>query len=164
MDFVAAVVADEQPLEVVQPSEGALDDPAVTTKSGAVPGLSPRDLGRDAPRAQLPPLRPVVVGAVGADFVGSPARSADAAPDRRHPIDERDQLGDVVAVAAREPPGKRDPGRIDQEVVLRAVSGSINRARACFGAPLAECGSSCQVRWWAAPGGWSGGCCARVQP
>ena len=77
MDLGAAVVADEQPLELMQPSEGALDDPAVTTKSGAVPGLSPRDLGRDAPRAQLPPLRPVVVGAVGRRGPGP------AAPDRR---------------------------------------------------------------------------------
>jgi hypothetical protein len=28
MDLVAAVVADVEPLEVVQPGEGALDDPA----------------------------------------------------------------------------------------------------------------------------------------
>ncbi len=29
VDLGAAVVADEQPFEVVQPGEGALDDPAV---------------------------------------------------------------------------------------------------------------------------------------
>ena len=32
VDLGAAVVADKQPFELVQPSEGALDDPAVTTK------------------------------------------------------------------------------------------------------------------------------------
>lgn len=51
MDFVAAVVADEQPLEVVQPGEGALDDPASSTEAGAVLGLAASDLWRDAASA-----------------------------------------------------------------------------------------------------------------
>jgi hypothetical protein len=48
-------------------------------------------------------------------------------------------LRDVVAVAARDRPGERDPRRVDQEVVLAAVSGSINRARARRGAPFFAC-------------------------
>ena len=60
----------------------------------------------------------MVVAAVGAHPVGPSARAADAAAYRRHRIDERDQLGDIVAVAARDRPGERDSGRIDQEVVL----------------------------------------------
>jgi hypothetical protein len=44
-----------------------------------------------------------------------------------------------VAVAARERPGERDPAALDQEVVLGAQSGSINRARARRGAPLFAC-------------------------
>lgn len=51
MDLVAAVVADEQPLEVVQPSEGALDDPTGTAEPGAVLGLAACDLGADAAAA-----------------------------------------------------------------------------------------------------------------
>jgi hypothetical protein len=35
MDLVAAVVADEEPLEVVQPGVGALDDPAVLPMSNS---------------------------------------------------------------------------------------------------------------------------------
>ena len=50
----------------------------------------------------------VVVGAVGGQSVGPPAGPADVAADRRHRVDERDQLGDVVAVAAGEVPGERD--------------------------------------------------------
>lgn len=49
MDFVAAVVADEQPLEVVQPGEGALDDPAGAAEAGAVLGLAASDLRCDPP-------------------------------------------------------------------------------------------------------------------
>jgi hypothetical protein len=36
VDVVTAVGADKQSAAVVQPSEGALDDPAVTTEPGAV--------------------------------------------------------------------------------------------------------------------------------
>ena len=40
----AAVVADEQSFELVQPGEGALDDPAVAAEPGAVLGLAAGDL------------------------------------------------------------------------------------------------------------------------
>jgi hypothetical protein len=39
VDLVTAVVADEQPLVVVEPSERALDDPAGATEAGAVLGM-----------------------------------------------------------------------------------------------------------------------------
>jgi len=139
MDVGAAVVADEQSFELVQPGEGAFDHPAVAPDAGAVFGLAAGDFGGDAALAELATLRPVVVGAVGCDPVWPPTRPTDPAADRRDAIDERDQLGDVVAVAARERPGERDPRRIDEEVVLGAVSGSINRARARRGAPFFAC-------------------------
>jgi hypothetical protein len=42
----------------------------------------------------------------------------------------------MVAIAAGDRPGERDPGRVYEEVMLGAVSGSINWARARRGAPL----------------------------
>jgi hypothetical protein len=77
----AAVVTNKQPLEVVQPGEGALDDPASAPEAGAVLGLA--------------------------------AGAANAAAHRRDPLKKRDQLGDVVAITARECPSERDPGRVD---------------------------------------------------
>ena len=139
MDVGAAVVADEQSFELVQPGEGALDDPAVAPDAGAVVGLATGDLGGDPALAELAPLRLVVVGAVGGDPVWPSTRPTDPAAYRRDAIDERDQLGDVVAVAARERPGERDPGRVDEEVVLGAVSGPVNRTRARRGAPFFAC-------------------------
>src|SRR5207247_5835780 len=47
-----------------------------------------------------------------------------------------DQLGDVVAVAAREREGERKPRAIDEEVVLGARAASVHRARARLGAPF----------------------------
>jgi hypothetical protein len=123
----------------VEPGEGALDDPAVAAESRAVLGLAAGDLWFDAALPELATVAVVVVAAVGGDAVGPSPPPADLAAHRRDAIDERDQLGDVVAVAARERPGERDAGRVDQEVVLRPVSGSINRARARLGAPFFAC-------------------------
>jgi hypothetical protein len=139
VDLVAAVVADEQSFEFVQPGEGALDDPAGAAEAGAVFGPAAGDLRCDPAFAQFLAVGGVVVAAVGGHALGAPAWPADAAAHRRDRVDERDQLGDVVAVAARDRPGERDPGRVDQEVVLGAVSGSVNRARARRGAPFFAC-------------------------
>ncbi len=139
MDVGAAVVADEESFELVEPGEGAFDDPAVAAEAGSVFGLAACDLGSDATLAELAAPSVVVVAAVGADTIGSAARPADFAAYRRHKVDERDQLGAVVAVAARERPGERDPRGVDEEMMLGAVSGSVNRARARFGAPFFAC-------------------------
>jgi hypothetical protein len=139
VDLGAAVVADEQPFELVEPGEGALDDPAVTAEAGAVSGLAAGDLGSDPAGSDETAVLVVVVAAVGADDLGAAAGAADQAADWWHPVDQRDQLGDVVAVAAGERPRERNPARVDQEVVLGAVSGSINRARARRGAPFFAC-------------------------
>ena len=84
-------------------------------------------------------MRVVVVAAIGDDGPRATARPADEAAHRRHFVEQRDQLRDVVAVAARERPGERDPARVYQEMVLGAGSGSINRARARLGAPFFAC-------------------------
>ncbi len=48
MDVAAAVVADEEPLELMQPGEGAFDDPAVPAKAGTVLDVTAGDLGCDS--------------------------------------------------------------------------------------------------------------------
>lgn len=139
MDLGAAVVADEQPFEVVQPGEGALDDPADTAEAGAVFGPAAGDLGADAAPVQLATVLVVVVAAISGDARRAPTRPADQAAHRRHALDKRDQLGDVVAIATGDRPGERDPGGVYEKVMLGAVSGSINRARARRGAPFFAC-------------------------
>jgi hypothetical protein len=139
VDLGSAVVAEEQSLEVVQPGEGPLDDPTYAAESGAVLGLASSDLWCDPPGSELAAVLVVVVAAVGGDALGPLSWPADLATHGWHTVDERDQLGDVVAVAAGERPGERKPGGLDQEMVLGAVSGSINRARARLGAPFFAC-------------------------
>jgi hypothetical protein len=113
VDLVAAVVADEQSLELVQPGEGALDDPAGAAEAGAVFGLAAGYLRCDPAFAELVAVRGVVVASVCGQSLGPPSRPADTSANRRHPIDERDQLCDVVAVTAGDRPGERDPVRVD---------------------------------------------------
>ena len=120
MDLRAAAVTDEQPLELVEPGEGALDDPAGAAETRAVLALASCDLRRDPAPAELAPLRPVVVGAVGGDPVRTATRPADLAPHRRHALEERKQLGYVIAVAAGERPGEWDPARVYEKVMLGA--------------------------------------------
>ena len=139
MDLVAAVVADQQSLEVVQPSEGAFDDPAAAAETGAMFGLAAGDVGADAAPTQFAPVLVVVVATVGDHALGSLARSADLAAHLRHPLDERDELGDVVAVAAGNRPGEWDTGAVYEKVMLGTGSGSINRARPRRGAPFFAC-------------------------
>jgi hypothetical protein len=90
VDVVAAVVADEESFELVEPGEGALDDPAVATEAGAVLGLAASDLWGDAEGAELAPVLVVVVAAVSGDAVGTAPRPADLAADGRYALDERD--------------------------------------------------------------------------
>jgi hypothetical protein len=120
VDVAAAVVADEQPFELVEPGEGAFDDPAVAAEPGAVFGLATGDLGCDAAPAKLAAAAVVVVTAIGGDALGSSSRTADLAAHGWHPVDERDQLGAVVAVAAGERPGEREPRRVYEKVMLGA--------------------------------------------
>ena len=121
---------------MVEPCEGALNHPAVAAEAGAVWCLAASDLGFDPALAEQTPVLVVVVATVGSDAVGPTPWPADLSAHGRHLVDQRDQLGHVVAVAAGDAPGERQSAAVYQEVVFGAVSGSINRARARFGAPF----------------------------
>ena len=136
MDLCAAVVADEESAALVQPGEGAFYDPALAAETRAVLGLPTRDDGLDATRPELTPSAPVVVATVGDQSSGASTGPADATADRWDGVEEREQLGDVMAVAAREAPGQGQATAVGQEVMLGARTASVDRARARFGAPF----------------------------
>jgi hypothetical protein len=139
VDVGAAVVTDEQPFELVQPGEGALDDPAVATEARAVLMLAASDERCDPALAELTAVDRLVVAAVGDQLLRPSPRSPGDTSDRRHRVDQWDQLGAVVAIASGECERERCPFPIDEEVVLGAASSSVHRARARFGAPFFAC-------------------------
>jgi hypothetical protein len=139
VDVVAAVGADEQAAVVVEPGEGALDDPAVAAEPGAVLGLAAGDDWFDAALPDEAAVLVVVVAAVGDQRSRSAARPTDTAADGRDAVEQLGQLGDVVAVAAGQRPGERDPAGVYEKMVLAASPATIDGAGTRFRAPFFAC-------------------------
>jgi hypothetical protein len=112
VDVVAAVGADQEAAAVVEPGEGPFDDPAVAAEPGAVLGLAAGDDRPHAPSPDEPPVLVVVVAAVSDQSPRSAAWAADPAADGRYPVEELEQLRDVVTVATGERPGERDTAAV----------------------------------------------------
>ena len=123
----------------MQPSEGALDDPALTPEAGAVFGLTSRDHRLDSSLPDEPAVLVVVVAAVSDQRARSTARPPDPSPHGRHAVEQLNQLRDVVAVAAGERPGQRDAAAVYEEVMLAPSPAAINGARTRFRAPFFAC-------------------------
>jgi hypothetical protein len=141
----AALPAQAQAPELVQPREGALDDPAQLAQARAVLAGAPGDDGLDAASPERAAVLVVVIAAVGDQAVGAQTRPARLAADRSRPVDERQQLGDVVAVPAGQRDGQRDPRTVAEQMVLGARSATVNRRRPGQG-PLEERGCGCRPR------------------
>ncbi len=120
----------------MQVGEGALDNPALGSQSGAVFGAASRDQWLHAERADETTVLVVVVTAVTEHDVGAAPRSAESAPYPRHCLEQWDELGDIVAVAAGTSDGERDAGGIGDQVVLAARPAPVDRASSCLGAPF----------------------------
>ena len=127
MDVAAAFVACAQSLEGVQPGEAALDDPPLTSQTGAVGDAATSDPRSDPALSKLATVDVVVVAAIGEQLPGSAAGAAAPSADRRDGADQRDELGDVVAVAAGQADRERDAAGIADQVVLGAGTAAVDR-------------------------------------
>jgi hypothetical protein len=116
VDVVADLPADTQAAEVVQERELGFRHPPVDAKARAVFGAASGDLRADAQLTDPAAVGVVVVAAVGVHRLRAPSRPAALAADRRDGLDQRDQLGDVVAVAAGEGGGERNAAGEVQQV------------------------------------------------
>jgi hypothetical protein len=115
VQLVVALVAGAQPTQVVQVREGPLDHPPLAAQPRAVALAAPRDHRLDAAGPQLTAVLVVVIAAVGQQPLGALARPADLAAHRPDAVDERKQLGDVVAVPAGQADGQRDTAGIGEQ-------------------------------------------------
>ena len=112
MDVCAAFVADEQSFHPVEPGEGALDDPAVAAQAGAVPGLAMRDDRFDPSQRELAAVGVGVVAAVCDQHVGPTAWTTAKSGDGGYALEQRQQLGHVMAVAAGQRPCQREAAAV----------------------------------------------------
>jgi hypothetical protein len=106
-------------------------------------GGAARDHGLHAAGPELATVLVVVVAAVGDQAVGAHPGPAELAAHRADAVDERQQLGDVVAMPAGEADGQRDAGTVDQQMMLGAGAAAVNR-RGPGQSPLEERGYGCR--------------------
>lgn len=119
----------------MEPGERALDDPARPAESAAVAAIAAGQHGRDAaqPQCGAMPLR--VVSAVALHPARAPTRRSGAAPDRRHRIDQVQELANIVAISGRQPRDERNPVRVGKNVMFRPGLAAIGRVRSSFFPP-----------------------------
>lgn len=117
----------------MEPGEGALDHPTVGAQSGAVPGPAAGDGRHDTASVDLLAVDVVVVATVCEQCVRLPASAPDLAANRWDGIEQRQQLGDVIAVATGQKDRERSTAPIGDQVVLGAgtAPGDRRRARVC---------------------------------
>jgi len=121
------LIADAQALELVQPGERALHDPAHLSQSGALSNAASGDHRLDTALPQLAAVLVEVVAPVGIQSPGPTARPPSQTSDQWDRIHQRQELGDVVSVAAGERDGQRGTVAVDDQVVLGAGTGTVDR-------------------------------------
>lgn len=109
---------DPQTTEAVQPRKTPFDHPAIDAQSRTVPGTAAGDSRHDASGADLVAVDVVVVAAVGEQRIRLATRTADPATNRRNRVEQGQELGDVVAVAASQEDCQRGAVPISDQVVL----------------------------------------------
>lgn len=98
MGGVGAVGSYKQSAFVVQVADGAFDDPAFFAQAAAVIGLAARDHGFYAAFPDQAAVLVVVIAAVGDQPIGPVSGPSRPATDGWDGIQERQELGNVVAV------------------------------------------------------------------
>lgn len=92
--------ANAQAFEVVQPGEGALDDPPDLAQTGTVRDATPGGLRHDATLMQQGAVLVVVVASVGEHATWSMPRPASSSTHVWDRLDQRQQPGAIVPVTA----------------------------------------------------------------
>ena len=132
MDIVSALVTHPQPAALVQPGQGSFDNPAVHAQPAAMPGAPLGNQRGNVARPQPLPMLPGVIGPVRIQPLGSAARTAPFAPDRRHPVHQGQQLGHVMAVGSGQSGRQRHPVAFGDHVMLAPRLAAIRRIGAGF--------------------------------
>ncbi len=136
MDVGTPLVADRQATEAVEPGERAFHDPAVPAQPFAGFHATSGDPRPDGAGATLFAATPVIIGLVGVELLGPPARSPSPVPHARHRVEGGRQHEAVVPVGWAQAHPERGASPVDHKVALCARFAPIRRVRAGLGAPL----------------------------
>ena len=135
-DVGSALIAHGDAAEAGEPSQGALDDPAMTAQAVGAINAATGDARRDAPRAAGQAAGGVIIGFVGMQLGGPAPWPAAALPDRLYRVEHRPEHAAVVVVGRAQANSERDAVGIDQKMALGARPAAIGRVRAGLSAPF----------------------------
>ena len=135
MNARSTLVADGQSPKAVQPSDGALDDPAGAAQAAAVRPPALGELRGDAALRELVAMRLRIVPRSPCTSRGFRTWSAGTPAQRRHRVHQRQQLRDVVPVGGRQRRDERNPVRVGENMMFRPGLAAIGRVRSSFFPP-----------------------------
>lgn len=136
VDVIPALVADDEAPHLVQPGDGALDDPAVTAQPLGGVHLRAGDAALDAPLAQDLLVPAGAVALVRMQLLGPLARPTDLAAHGRDGVEQGLQDARLVHVGCGRRLGEWEALAISDDVPLRARLRSVRGVRPCLGAPF----------------------------
>jgi hypothetical protein len=142
MNICTAFIAHPQPPVLRQPRQGPLDNPAVHTQPTAVGRPPFGQHRRNASRPQLLAVRLRIIGPVTIHPRGTAPRTPRLAADGGDRLQQRHQLGDIMAVSARHHSRQGNPLGIGQEMMLTAQFAPIGGVGAGFFPPRQPPGRS----------------------
>jgi hypothetical protein len=132
MNVRSTLEAHAQPAKRMHPGVSSLDHPAHLAEAAAVRFAAPCDSGRDIGGMEDATVFVVIVAAISVDAFWCAQRSATHASYGRNGFDQRNELGDVVAISAGQDDRDRRAVRVGGEVVLGAWARAIGGVRSCF--------------------------------
>lgn len=136
VDVGSTFPAETKSFEAVEPGEGAFDHPSVGAQAAPMRCAAAGDDGEDPAGPDPVAVDVVVVAAVGDDRLRLAARPPGPASDWWDAIGQGHELGDIVAVAAREDHGERGAVSVGDQVVLGACPSAVDWRRACLEPPF----------------------------
>jgi hypothetical protein len=136
MKICVALVSDGQAAAAVEPSERALDDPAMAPEPLARLDAASRQTRCDPSLAASGAAEAMVIGFVAVKLIRPPSWSAPRLADRRDRVEGGRKDKAVVGVGRAYERGERGAVAVDHNVALRARLAAIRRVRPGFVAPL----------------------------
>ena len=131
----SALVSDRQPAKPMQPGKRSFHDPAGAAKSTAMGDAAVGQLRENPSPMERVSMRLRGIAAVALNQLGFAERRSATAAERRHRVDERQQLGEIVAIGGGQRRDERNPVRVGENMMLRPGLAAIGRVRSSFFPP-----------------------------
>ena len=135
VNIVTSFIADAKTAILVQPRKSTLNNPPINPQTTAVIGTPLSQHGLDAPLAKFLAVWFAIISSITQHRSRTPKWPADLARNSRNLLDQRQQLGDIMAVGAGQSHRQRDPIGVGHHMVFRALLAAIRGVWACFGPP-----------------------------